>query len=87
MLVMVMVLTQCNVLLEDDELNIYSDDGPGNEGDGNGVGDDVGVGEGDGDGGGDGDDVGVGEGDGGGGGDGDDVTEGNALPEDHPESS
>ena len=71
MLVMVMVLTQCNVLLEDDELNIYSDDRRGNDGDGNGVGDDVGVGEGDGD----------------GGGDGDDVTEGNALPEDHPESS
>ena len=42
MLVMVMVLTQCNVLLEDDELNIYSDDRRGNDGDGNGVGDDDG---------------------------------------------
>ena len=58
-------------MLEDDELNIYSDDGRVAmkwrrrccDDDGNGVDDDAGDG------------------------DGDDVTQGNALPEDHPESS
>ena len=68
-------VTQCNALLEDEELKLYSDDGRGNEmatatcdGDGNGVGDDVVHGDGD------------EEGDG----DGYNVTQGNALPEDHP---